>query len=104
MAKIRSSLHRMDKIDPTTGGEVGSIDGNLKARCGLHDGPVTAGILRAKLSALWYTMNTASIWNLEFRKGRRPKQLPIFIEAGKSHWVSRRSVWSRQGKGLDADL
>jgi hypothetical protein len=72
--------------------------GDLKARCGLHSGPVTVGILRGqKAMPAFETLSWwRHAWNPpEFRKG------PEIIEAGKSHWVSRRSeAVAAKAKGL----
>jgi Adenylate and Guanylate cyclase catalytic domain/3'5'-cyclic nucleotide phosphodiesterase len=85
-------------------GSLGSCD--LQGRCGLHSGPVTAGILRgekARFQLFGDTMNTASRMESSGIPGRIHVSVAtaaLLEEAGKAHWVSpRQEVVFLKGKG-----
>jgi class 3 adenylate cyclase len=108
MAKFaQACTRRMDKLTRLLEVKLGPSTGDLKARCGLHSGPVTAGILRgqkARFQLFGDTMNTASRMEstgVSERIQASKATADLLIEAGKSHWVSRRSdMVAAKGKGL----
>jgi class 3 adenylate cyclase len=108
MAKFaHSCTKRMNRLTRQLEVKLGPSTGDLQARCGLHSGPVTAGILRGKKSRFQLfgdTMNTASRMEstgIPERIQTTKATADLLIKAGKNHWVSRRSqLVAAKGKGL----
>jgi Adenylate and Guanylate cyclase catalytic domain len=78
----------------------------LQGRCGLHSGPVTAGVLRgekARFQLFGDTMNTASRIETSGVPGKvhiSHETAVLLQQAGKAHWVVPRDhVVSLKGKG-----
>jgi 3'5'-cyclic nucleotide phosphodiesterase/Adenylate and Guanylate cyclase catalytic domain len=85
---------------------LGPSTGDLKGRCGLHSGPVTAGVLRgekARFQLFGDTMNTASRMESSGIPGKihiSQETADLLVEAGKSDWVSPRDERVQlKGKG-----
>ncbi|CAB9513750.1 Receptor-type guanylate cyclase gcy [Seminavis robusta] len=85
---------------------LGPDTADLRLRCGLHSGPVTAGILRGERSRFQLfgdTVNTAS--RMETTGERHRIQMSqstadLLIQDGKEHWVKlRHDLVSAKGKG-----
>jgi Adenylate and Guanylate cyclase catalytic domain/3'5'-cyclic nucleotide phosphodiesterase len=79
---------------------------DLQGRCGLHSGPVTAGVLRgekARFQLFGDSMNTASRMESNGIPGKIHISMTtatLLQEAGKSHWVvPREEVVFLKGKG-----
>eukprot|EP00934_Nitzschia_sp_Nitz4_P004019 Nitzschia sp. Nitz4//scaffold52_size167869//61271//65053//NITZ4_002272-RA/size167869-snap-gene-0.211-mRNA-1//1//CDS//3329554023//4009//frame0 len=96
MARVTNDLEKY--LGPSTG--------DLKARVGLHSGPVTAGVLRgekARFQLFGDTMNTASRMEESGKPGRihvSKVTFDMLAKAGKGHWVKKREdKVTLKGKG-----
>lgn len=100
MSKLRSELERL--ADTHLG--IGTLA--LAMRCGLHSGPVTAGVLRgekARFQLFGDTMNTAA----RMESNGQPHKIHVsqatadlLIECGKAHWLTKREdKINAKGKG-----
>jgi 3'5'-cyclic nucleotide phosphodiesterase/Adenylate and Guanylate cyclase catalytic domain len=85
---------------------LGPSTGDLKGRCGLHSGPVTAGVLRgqkARFQLFGDTMNTASRIESSGIPGRihvSRETAALLEEAGRADWVvPRNEKVTLKGKG-----
>ena len=87
--------------------ELGPGTADLKLRCGLHSGPVTAGVLRGergRFQLFGDTVNTAA----RMESTGKPNQIhlsqefvDLLLDAGKSHWVTmREDKVVAKGKGV----
>eukprot|EP00977_Amphora_coffeiformis_P007330 scaffold1588_cov222-Amphora_coffeaeformis.AAC.2 len=99
-------LRRMNRITHELERFLGPSTGDLEARCGLHSGPVTAGILRgekARFQLFGDTMNTASRMEGSGIAGRihvSPATATELRLQGKGHWLMERlDVVHLKGKG-----
>jgi 3'5'-cyclic nucleotide phosphodiesterase/Adenylate and Guanylate cyclase catalytic domain len=99
-------LKRMSALTKELEISLGPSTGDLKGRCGLHSGPVTAGVLRgekARFQLFGDTMNTASRIESSGIPGRihiSKETASLLQEAGKSEWVVPRSeMVTLKGKG-----
>ncbi|KAG7363704.1 adenylate/guanylate cyclase [Nitzschia inconspicua] len=101
-----SCLKAMSRVTRELEVFLGPSTGDLKARVGLHSGPVTAGVLRgekARFQLFGDTVNTASRIESSGMPGKihaSKHTVDLLIEAGKGHWATKRedSV-SLKGKG-----
>jgi len=97
--EMRSLVKRLEVL-------LGPSTGDLKARCGMHSGPVTAGVLRgakARFQLFGDTMNVAARLESAGTEGRihiSKETADILKAAGKSNWVTtRQELVSIKGKG-----
>jgi 3'5'-cyclic nucleotide phosphodiesterase/Adenylate and Guanylate cyclase catalytic domain len=99
-------LQRMAALTKQLETSLGPSTGDLKGRCGLHSGPVTAGVLRgekARFQLFGDTMNTASRIESTGIPGRihiSKETAALLEDAGKAEWVvSRNEKVTLKGKG-----
>jgi 3'5'-cyclic nucleotide phosphodiesterase/Adenylate and Guanylate cyclase catalytic domain len=99
-------LKRMALLTKQLETSLGPSTGDLQGRCGLHSGPVTAGVLRgekARFQLFGDTMNTASRMESSGVPGRihiSQETATLLTEAGKAHWITaRENLVSLKGKG-----
>ena len=97
MAKFcREILQKMQLLTKKLEEILGPDTGELNMRCGIHSGPVTAGVLRGERSRFQLfgdTMNTASRIESSGQGGRihmSQDTANLIISAGKGHWVEKR--------------
>jgi 3'5'-cyclic nucleotide phosphodiesterase/Adenylate and Guanylate cyclase catalytic domain len=89
-------LKRMASLTKQLETSLGPSTGDLQGRCGLHSGPVTAGVLRgekARFQLFGDTMNTASRMESSGVPGRihvSHETAALLSQAGKEHWISAR--------------
>ena len=102
----RACLKRMRTLTRRLEVQLGPDTGDLRARVGLHSGPVTAGVLRgekARFQLFGDTMNTASRMESTGEQGRiqiSKSTMQLLAEAGKDHWVvPREDMIHVKGKG-----
>lgn len=95
-----------DELERLSENQLGPSTRNLAMRCGLHSGPVTAGVLRgqkARFQLFGDTMNTAA----RMESTGQPHKIHVsqatadlLIDLGKGHWISKREdVIAVKGKG-----
>jgi 3'5'-cyclic nucleotide phosphodiesterase/Adenylate and Guanylate cyclase catalytic domain len=89
-------LKRMAALTKQLETTLGPSTGDLKGRCGLHSGQVTAGVLRgekARFQLFGDTMNTASRMESSGVAGRiqiSQETADLLRQAGKEHWIAPR--------------
>jgi 3'5'-cyclic nucleotide phosphodiesterase/Adenylate and Guanylate cyclase catalytic domain len=99
-------LNKMSTLTKQLEMSLGPSTADLKGRCGLHSGPVTAGVLRgqkARFQLFGDTMNTASRIESSGVPGRihvSQETALLLEEAGKADWViPRNELVTLKGKG-----
>jgi hypothetical protein len=99
-------LDRMSKLTKQLVVTLGPSTGDLKGRCGLHSGPITAGVLRgekARFQLFGDTVNTASRMESSGVPNRihvSKETAGLLVSAGKEHWVRpRKDEVTLKGKG-----
>lgn len=99
-------LRRMLRLTRDLEKYLGPSTGELRARVGLHSGPVTAGVLRgekARFQLFGDTVNTASRLEgsgMPHRIHATKETADLLTASGKGHWVSpRRELVQMKGKG-----
>ena len=99
-------MKRLDKLTKQLEVKLGPSTGELKGRCGLHSGPVTAGVLRgqkARFQLFGDTMNTAARMEsngVPDRIQASKATADLLTAGGKGEWVIPRSeLITAKGKG-----